>query len=35
MFDLPGLKHLSERLQWRFTDVTPVGADLRITAEPA
>jgi diaminohydroxyphosphoribosylaminopyrimidine deaminase/5-amino-6-(5-phosphoribosylamino)uracil reductase len=35
MFALPGLKHLSERLQWRFTDVTPVGADLRITAEPA
>ncbi|WP_370520615.1 bifunctional diaminohydroxyphosphoribosylaminopyrimidine deaminase/5-amino-6-(5-phosphoribosylamino)uracil reductase RibD [Thioalkalivibrio sp. XN279] len=35
MFDLPGLKHLSERLQWRFTDVTPVGTDLRITAEPA
>lgn len=35
MFALPGLKRLSERLQWRFTDVTPVGADLRITAEPA
>ena len=35
MFDLPGLKRLSERLQWRFTDVMPVGADLRITAEPA
>ncbi len=35
MFALPGLTHLSERLQWRFTDVTPVGDDLRITAEPA
>ena len=35
MFALPGLTRLSERLQWRFTDVSAVGADLRITAEPA
>ena len=35
MFTLPGLTRLSERLQWRFTDVRPVGTDLRITAEPA
>ena len=35
MFALPGLKSLSERLQWRFVDVTPVGTDLRITAVPA
>jgi diaminohydroxyphosphoribosylaminopyrimidine deaminase / 5-amino-6-(5-phosphoribosylamino)uracil reductase len=35
MFALPGLTRLSERLQWRFTDVRPVGEDLRITAEPA
>jgi diaminohydroxyphosphoribosylaminopyrimidine deaminase / 5-amino-6-(5-phosphoribosylamino)uracil reductase len=35
MFALPGLTRLSERLQWRFTDVRPVGPDLRITAEPA
>jgi diaminohydroxyphosphoribosylaminopyrimidine deaminase / 5-amino-6-(5-phosphoribosylamino)uracil reductase len=35
MFSLPGLTKLSERVQWRFTDVRPVGEDLRITAEPA
>ena len=35
MFALPGLTRMSERLQWRFTDVRPVGDDLRITAEPA
>lgn len=34
MFELPGLTRLAERLQWRFTDVSRVGADLRITAEP-
>jgi diaminohydroxyphosphoribosylaminopyrimidine deaminase/5-amino-6-(5-phosphoribosylamino)uracil reductase len=35
MFALPGLTRMAERLQWRFTDVRPVGEDLRITAEPA
>jgi diaminohydroxyphosphoribosylaminopyrimidine deaminase / 5-amino-6-(5-phosphoribosylamino)uracil reductase len=35
MFSLPGLTRMSERLQWRFSDVRPVGDDLRITAEPA
>jgi diaminohydroxyphosphoribosylaminopyrimidine deaminase/5-amino-6-(5-phosphoribosylamino)uracil reductase len=35
MFALPGLTRLAERLQWRFTDVSRVGADLRITAVPA
>jgi diaminohydroxyphosphoribosylaminopyrimidine deaminase / 5-amino-6-(5-phosphoribosylamino)uracil reductase len=35
MFTLPGLTRMAERLQWRFTDVRPVGEDLRITAEPA
>jgi diaminohydroxyphosphoribosylaminopyrimidine deaminase / 5-amino-6-(5-phosphoribosylamino)uracil reductase len=35
MFTLPGLTRLSERLQWRFTDVRSFGPDLRITAEPA
>lgn len=33
MFALPGLTSLSERLQWRFTDVRRVGEDLRIVAE--
>jgi len=35
MFAIPGLARMSERLQWRFTDISPVGDDLRITAEPA
>lgn len=35
MFALPGLTRMAERVQWRFTDVRPVGDDLRITAEPA
>jgi len=35
MFAIPGLARMSERLQWRFTDVQPVGDDLRITAVPA
>ena len=35
MFDLPGLTRMSERLQWRFSDVRAIGEDLRITAEPA
>jgi diaminohydroxyphosphoribosylaminopyrimidine deaminase / 5-amino-6-(5-phosphoribosylamino)uracil reductase len=35
MFTLPGLARMSERLQWRFTDVRRLGEDLRITAEPA
>lgn len=35
MFALPGLARMADRLQWRFTDVRPVGEDLRITAEPA
>jgi diaminohydroxyphosphoribosylaminopyrimidine deaminase / 5-amino-6-(5-phosphoribosylamino)uracil reductase len=35
MFAVPGLTRLADRLQWRFTDVRPVGEDLRITAEPA
>lgn len=35
MFALPGLTHLAERLQWRFCDVSRVGEDLRIIAEPA
>ena len=35
MFALAGLTRMAERLQWRFTDVRPVGEDLRITAEPA
>lgn len=35
MFALPGLTHLAERLQWRFRDVSRVGEDLRIIAEPA
>jgi diaminohydroxyphosphoribosylaminopyrimidine deaminase / 5-amino-6-(5-phosphoribosylamino)uracil reductase len=35
MFAIPGLARMAERLQWRFTDVSPVGDDLRITAEPA
>ena len=35
MFALPGLDRLSERVQWRFAEVTPVGADLRIVAVPA
>jgi diaminohydroxyphosphoribosylaminopyrimidine deaminase / 5-amino-6-(5-phosphoribosylamino)uracil reductase len=35
MFSLPGLTRMAERLQWRFTDVRPVGEDLRITVEPA
>jgi len=35
MFALPGLTRMAERLQWRFTDIRPVGDDLRITAEPA
>jgi diaminohydroxyphosphoribosylaminopyrimidine deaminase / 5-amino-6-(5-phosphoribosylamino)uracil reductase len=35
MFALPGLNLMAERLQWRFSDVRPVGGDLRITAEPA
>jgi len=26
---------MSERLQWRFSEVRRVGEDLRITAEPA
>ncbi|HUG97900.1 MAG TPA: bifunctional diaminohydroxyphosphoribosylaminopyrimidine deaminase/5-amino-6-(5-phosphoribosylamino)uracil reductase RibD [Gammaproteobacteria bacterium] len=34
MFALPGLTRLADRVQWRFTDVRPVGRDLRITAEP-
>lgn len=33
MFALPGLTEMSERLQWRFTDVRRVGEDLRIIAE--
>lgn len=33
MFALPGLTSLSERVQWRFTDVRRVGEDLRIVAE--
>ena len=35
MFTLPGLARMSERLQWRFTDIRRLGGDLRITAEPA
>jgi diaminohydroxyphosphoribosylaminopyrimidine deaminase / 5-amino-6-(5-phosphoribosylamino)uracil reductase len=35
MFALPDLTRMAERLQWRFSDVRPVGDDLRITAEPA
>lgn len=35
MFALPGLTRMSERLQWRFSEVRSVGEDLRITAEPA
>jgi diaminohydroxyphosphoribosylaminopyrimidine deaminase / 5-amino-6-(5-phosphoribosylamino)uracil reductase len=35
MFTLPGLTRIAERLQWRFSDVSRVGEDLRITAEPA
>ena len=35
MFALPGLTRMSERLQWRFSDVRAIGEDLRITAEPA
>jgi len=35
MFALPGLTRMSERLQWRFSDVRTIGEDLRITAEPA
>jgi len=35
MLALPGLTRMSERLQWRFSEVRPVGKDLRITAEPA
>ncbi len=35
MFALPGLTHLSDRLQWRFSDIQAVGEDLRIIAEPA
>lgn len=34
MFALPGLTRMADRVQWRFTDVRPVGEDLRITAEP-
>lgn len=34
MFNLPGLTRLADRLQWRFTDVSPLGDDLRITAVP-
>lgn len=34
MFALPGLSRMADRVQWRFTDVRPVGEDLRITAEP-
>jgi diaminohydroxyphosphoribosylaminopyrimidine deaminase / 5-amino-6-(5-phosphoribosylamino)uracil reductase len=33
MFALPGLTSLSERVQWRFTDIRRVGEDLRIIAE--
>lgn len=35
MFALPGVTRMAERLQWRFSDVRPVGEDLRIIAEPA
>lgn len=35
MFALPGLTRMADRVQWRFTDVRPVGDDLRITAAPA
>ena len=35
MVTLPGLTRMSERLQWRFSEVRRVGEDLRITAEPA
>lgn len=35
MFALPGVTRMAERLQWRFSDVRPVGEDLRITVEPA
>lgn len=32
---LPGLEKLSQRLQWRFAGVRQVGADLRLTLQPA
>jgi diaminohydroxyphosphoribosylaminopyrimidine deaminase / 5-amino-6-(5-phosphoribosylamino)uracil reductase len=31
---LPGLQHLSQRIELQFTDVAMVGRDLRITAKP-
>ncbi|MEX2507447.1 MAG: bifunctional diaminohydroxyphosphoribosylaminopyrimidine deaminase/5-amino-6-(5-phosphoribosylamino)uracil reductase RibD [Pseudohongiellaceae bacterium] len=34
LFDLPGLRSMADCVPLEFTDVTPVGADLRITARP-
>jgi len=31
---LPGLERLSQRLQWRYTEVRPLGADLRLRLQP-
>lgn len=31
---LPGLERLSQRLQWRYTEVRQLGADLRLTLQP-
>ncbi|HSW13313.1 MAG TPA: RibD family protein, partial [Solimonas sp.] len=31
---LPGLERLSQQLQWRYTEVRQLGADLRLTLQP-
>jgi diaminohydroxyphosphoribosylaminopyrimidine deaminase/5-amino-6-(5-phosphoribosylamino)uracil reductase len=35
MFRLPGIERMDDRVQLRVTEVSAVGDDLRITAEPA